>query len=118
MARDLALLGIGDWGKNLARCFDALQALAAVVDPGSPQSARDELRARHPEVSFRASVADVLTDPTIARVAIATPAATHFELAEAALRHDKHVFVEKPLCLRAEDAQRLVQLADERGLTL
>jgi UDP-2-acetamido-3-amino-2,3-dideoxy-glucuronate N-acetyltransferase len=118
MARDLALLGIGDWGKNLARCFDALQALAAVVDPGSPQSARDELRARHPEVSFRASVADVLTDPTIARVAIATPAATHFELAEAALRHDKHVFVEKPLCLRAEEAQRLVQLADERGLTL
>lgn len=118
MARDLALLGIGDWGKNLARCFDALGALAALVDPGSPQSARDELRARHPEATFRPSVADVLTDPTIGRVAIATPAATHFELAEAALQHGKHVFVEKPLCLRPEEAQRLVQLADDRGLTL
>jgi UDP-2-acetamido-3-amino-2,3-dideoxy-glucuronate N-acetyltransferase len=118
MARDLALLGIGDWGRNLARCLDALEALAALVDPGKSKSARDELIARHPKASFRASVADVLKDPTITRVAIATPAATHFELAEAALQHDKHVFVEKPLCLRPEQAQRLVQLADDRGLTL
>lgn len=118
MARDLALLGIGAWGKNLARCFDALDALAAVVDPGNPPSARAELQARHPRAAFRASVADVLTDPAITRVAIATPAATHFELAEAALQHGKHVFVEKPLCLRPEEAERLVQLADERGLTL
>jgi UDP-2-acetamido-3-amino-2,3-dideoxy-glucuronate N-acetyltransferase len=118
MARDLALLGIGDWGQNLARCFDALEALAALVDPGKPKSARDELIARHPKASFRVSVADVLTDPTITRVAIATPAATHFELAEAALQHGKHVFVEKPLCLRPEQAERLGKLADERGLTL
>ena len=118
MARDLALLGIGAWGKNLARCFDALDALTAVVDPGSPPSARAELQARHPRAAFRASVADVLTDPAITRVAIATPAATHFELAETALQHGKHVFVEKPLCLRPEEAERLVQLANERDLTL
>lgn len=118
MARDLALLGVGDWGKNLARCFDALEALAALVDPGASESARDELRARHPQARFGTSVADVLRDPTIARVAIATPAATHFELAEAALQHGKHVFVEKPLCLGPEQARRLVQLADDRGLTL
>jgi UDP-2-acetamido-3-amino-2,3-dideoxy-glucuronate N-acetyltransferase len=118
MARDLALLGVGDWGKNLARCFDALQALNALVDPGIPPSVRDELRTRYPEASFRPSVADVLTDPRITRVAIATPAASHFELAEAALRHGKHVFVEKPLCLRAEEAQVLVRLAEERGLIL
>jgi UDP-2-acetamido-3-amino-2,3-dideoxy-glucuronate N-acetyltransferase len=118
MARDLALLGVGNWGKNLARCFDALGALAALVDPGSSESARDELRARHPQAPFRASLADVLNDATITRVAIATPAATHFELAEAALRHGKHVFVEKPLCLRPEEALQLVQLANDRGLTL
>jgi UDP-2-acetamido-3-amino-2,3-dideoxy-glucuronate N-acetyltransferase len=118
MARDLALLGVGNWGKNLARCFDALEALAALVDPGSPESARDELRARHPQAPFRASLADVLNDATIKRVAIATPAATHFELAAAALRHGKHVFVEKPLCLRPEEARQLVQLAIDRGLTL
>jgi UDP-2-acetamido-3-amino-2,3-dideoxy-glucuronate N-acetyltransferase len=118
MSRDLALLGVGDWGKNLARCFDALQVLAALVDPGIPESGREVLRARYPAARFRASVADVLSDPSIARVAIATPAATHFELAEAALLHDKHVFVEKPLCLGPEQAQRLVQLAADRGLTL
>jgi UDP-2-acetamido-3-amino-2,3-dideoxy-glucuronate N-acetyltransferase len=118
MSRDLALLGVGDWGKNLARCFDALEVLSVLVDPGASETARDELRARHPQARFSTSVADVLRDPTIARVAIATPAATHFELAEAALQHGKHVFVEKPLCLGPEQARRLVQLADERGLTL
>jgi UDP-2-acetamido-3-amino-2,3-dideoxy-glucuronate N-acetyltransferase len=118
MSRDLALLGVGDWGKNLARCFDALEALSALVDPGASESARDELRARHPLARFGTSLADVLSDPTITRVAIATPAATHFELAEAALQHGKHVFVEKPLCLGPAQARRLVQLADDRGLTL
>lgn len=62
--------------------------------------------------------AAVLKSAAVRKVAIATPSATHFELARAALLADKDVFVEKPFCLRLEDAEALVQLASARERTL
>jgi UDP-2-acetamido-3-amino-2,3-dideoxy-glucuronate N-acetyltransferase len=101
---------------NLARTFSALGALGVVCDPS--QAALAVVRQRHPHVKTTASYADVLGDPGVSSVAIAAPAARHFELAEAALRAGKHVFVEKPLCLRLDDAALLVQLANSLGKTL
>lgn len=117
MARDLALIGTGAWGKNLARCFDGLGVLGALVDGGLSEDRRRELEARYPSAPFRSS-SEVLADERIERVAIATPAASHFELARRALEHGKHVFVEKPLCLRPEHATELTTLAAERKRTL
>lgn len=115
MARDrnLALIGTGAWGKNLARAFHELGALGALVDDGQSQAARAELQAKHPQARW-CSLTEVLSDPRISQVAIATPAASHFELAHAALAADKHVFVEKPLCLQQEQAKTLIALAEQR----
>jgi UDP-2-acetamido-3-amino-2,3-dideoxy-glucuronate N-acetyltransferase len=111
--RDLALIGTGAWGKNLARAFDEVGALGALVDDGPSAEARRELQQRHPAAPFR-TFSEVLSDPRIDKVAIATPAASHFELAHAALAAGKHVFVEKPLCLRHEQAKTLIALGERQ----
>jgi UDP-2-acetamido-3-amino-2,3-dideoxy-glucuronate N-acetyltransferase len=114
--RDLALIGAGHWGSNLARSFDALGALSVVCDHSA--AALERIRQRHPRTRTTASYAEVLADGAIRKVAIATPAAQRFELVEAALEAGKDVYVEKPLCLRLDHAQALVKLADNLGKTL
>ncbi len=114
--RDVALIGAGHWGKNLARSFDALGALGVVCE-ASP-AAVDAIKKQYPEVRTTSSYAEVLADTSITKVAIAAPAALHFELAEAALKAGKDVYVEKPLCLRLDHAETLVKLADSLGKTL
>ena len=61
---------------------------------------------------------ELLEDPEVEAVVVATPVVTHAELARRALLAGKHVFVEKPMALGAEDAEELVALAEERGLVL
>lgn len=114
--RDLGLIGAGQWGLNLARSFDALGALAMVCDPS--ERARSAVAERHPRARLTSSFAEVLAEPRISKVAIATPASLRFELVEAALEAGKDVFVEKPLCLRLDHARALVELAESLGRTL
>ena len=61
---------------------------------------------------------DVLADPDVEAVVIATPISTHHALAVAALRAGKHVFVEKPIAASVAEAEELVELAEAAGLTL
>lgn len=117
-SRDLALIGAGDWGKHLLRCFDSLGALARIVVAEQDAASLEPLRARHPHVRSGTSLSEALADPRIRKLAIATPSVTHFELARAALEAGKDVFVEKPLCLHASQAQELLVLAEARGCTL
>jgi UDP-2-acetamido-3-amino-2,3-dideoxy-glucuronate N-acetyltransferase len=114
--RDLALIGAGHWGKNLARSFDALGALGVVCE-ASP-TAVEAIQKQYPSVRTTSSYAEVLADTSITKVAIAAPAALHYELAEAALKAGKDVYVEKPLCLRLDHAEALVKLADSTGKVL
>ncbi|HKY36987.1 MAG TPA: Gfo/Idh/MocA family oxidoreductase [Polyangiaceae bacterium] len=114
--RDLALLGAGHWGKNLARSFDGLGALGVVCE--ASEAALESIRRQYPQVRTTSSYAEVLADPKINKVAIAAPAALHYELAEAALKAGKDVYVEKPLCLRLEHAEALVKLAGSSGKVL
>jgi UDP-2-acetamido-3-amino-2,3-dideoxy-glucuronate N-acetyltransferase len=108
----VALLGLGPWGRNLLRVLDELGALAAAFDPDPTALARA------PAALRAASVAAIFADPAIDAVAIAAPAALHFELARAALEAGKDVFVEKPLCLDAREGEELVRQAERRGRVL
>lgn len=103
----LALVGCGRWGANLARNFAQLGALAAICDHDKDLAANAARRHGVPVRLFT----DVLADPNITAVAIATPAATHALLAREAILAGKHVFVEKPLALNVEEARALVDLA-------
>jgi len=112
----VAVVGTGHWGKNLARNFHALGALAAICETDA--AARAAQSALYPEAVALDSIDAALADPTVAAVAIATPAATHGALVSKALTAGKHVFVEKPLCLDVAEGAALGKQAAEDGLTL
>lgn len=107
--RDLALIGAGYWGKNLARNFHALGALHTLADLSS--TILGTYGAEYADVRKTQSIDQVWSDPAITRVAIAAPAVLHYQLAKTALLAGKDVFVEKPLCLDPVEAQELIDLA-------
>ena len=112
--RNVAVIGVGYWGRNLARNFAQLGALAAIVDPDG-DAAREVATATGAEVRVLEAV---LADPAIEAVVIATRAETHFEIARNALEAGKHVFVEKPLVLEQAHADSLIALAQRLGRVL
>jgi UDP-2-acetamido-3-amino-2,3-dideoxy-glucuronate N-acetyltransferase len=105
----IASIGAGYWGKNLVRNFASLGALSSVCE--SNHRLWGDLAAAYPEIRVTDSVEEVLSDSGIDAVAIATPAETHADLVRRALLAGKDVFVEKPLCLHAEEGRRLAALA-------
>jgi UDP-2-acetamido-3-amino-2,3-dideoxy-glucuronate N-acetyltransferase len=115
-SRQVALIGAGYWGRNLARNLNTLGALRMICD--ADHRVLDSYGPEYQEVVRTTDFRGVLADPGILRVAIAAPAAMHFELARAALLADKDVFVEKPLCLKVAEAEELVALANSRGRVL
>ena len=116
IARDLALIGAGYWGKNLARNFNSLGALHTLCDES--RATLDSYQAEFAGVRKVLNFTEVLAEPQIKKMAIAAPAALHYELVRAALLADKDVFVEKPLCLDVRQGEELTRLASAAGRIL
>ena len=112
----VAHAGLGYWGPNLARAFSELADLRWLCDL-SPDLL-DEASARHPQARTTTSFEEVLADPEVDAVVIATPVVTHYELAKQALTAGKHVFVEKPQAQTTAEAEELFGLAQQQGLVL
>jgi predicted dehydrogenase len=111
----IGVIGAGAWGKNLIRNFHSLGVLTGVADPS--ETARAALGKEYPDLSFFDS-SEKLIASGVDGVAIATPVPTHGKVAEAALNAGKHVFVEKPMTMGVDEAERLVRAADERKRVL
>jgi predicted dehydrogenase len=107
--------GLGYWGPNLARNFGDLAELRWVCDL-SPDLLSEAAR-RHPGTRTTTDFDELLVDPEVDAVSIATPVVTHYDLAKRALLAGKHVFVEKPPAQSSSEVEELVALAEERGLT-
>jgi predicted dehydrogenase len=103
----VAVLGAGAWGIHHVRVFSGQPGaeLRWVCDRDS--GALERARRINPGIRTTAELAEVLADPEVDAVVVATPAPTHAELAERALRADKHVLVEKPLALSYAEALRV-----------
>jgi len=112
---NVAVVGSGYWGRNLVRNFHELGVLGAVCD--TQQKVLDEARQKYGVRTVRI-LDEILSDPTVDAVVIATPAVLHFEFVKRSLLGNKDVFVEKPLALRAEEARELVDLAHARDRIL
>ena len=112
----VALLGYGYWGKNLARNLYEMGVLKTVCDPSG--KARERFQEQISSVAVEASMDNVLQDPNLKAIVLATPAETHFRLAAEAMRNGKDVFVEKPLALRAAEGVELCNLARKLGRIL
>src|SRR5262249_46355738 len=76
------------------------------------------VESKYPRVALTTDYNEVLENPVIDAVAIATPVATHYAFARKALEHGKHVLVEKPLAASVAEAENLVETADRQGLVL
>jgi len=113
---DLALVGAGYWGKNLARNFNDLGALHTICD--SNPEILETYQEGYESVSKVSDYDWVLSQSEISKVAIAAPAALHYRLAMAALSAGKDVYVEKPICLDRDEAVRLKDFASEQGRIL
>jgi len=115
-APHVALVGFGYWGKNVARNLDQLGHLASICDTGGEASTR--AKRAHPEIPTTSRYEEILADEHIEGVALAVPAAQHYDFAKRAIEAGKDVFVEKPLALRVPEAEELVQLAAEHQRVL
>jgi UDP-2-acetamido-3-amino-2,3-dideoxy-glucuronate N-acetyltransferase len=112
----LAVVGAGYWGVNLIRVFNRMRVLGCICDFNVQRL--QCLAEEYPDVPVEASYEAVLNDQSVDAVVIATPAETHYGLAKRALLAGKDVFVEKPMTLRADEAEELTLLAESRARIL
>lgn len=107
----IGVVGLGYWGPNLARNFDRLPGaqLAYCCDLSDANLAK--AKAQFPDTITTTDVDLLLSDPTLDAMVVATSVPTHHELGRRALQAGKHVLIEKPMALRAADAEELVALA-------
>jgi predicted dehydrogenase len=109
----IGVVGLGYWGPNLARNFAAIGGcgLAWCCDPS--EDARHRAAQQFPSAQVTAELDDLLGDPTLDAIALATPVPTHAPLAGRVLRAGKHCFVEKPLAQTVADAESAAAAAAE-----
>jgi predicted dehydrogenase len=113
----LGVIGLGWFGGELTKAA-ATTGLATVTSCYSRSEDRRQAFADAHGVPPASSLEDLLDDPAIDGVFIATPHTTHVELIERAAAADKHVFVEKPLALTVADARRAIEATERAGVTL
>lgn len=113
-----AVVGLGYWGPNLARNLQDLSAAELVAMCDSREEVLQAAGARYPHTRLSRDFEEIIDDPDIEAVVLATPVSTHYALATAALDARKHVFVEKPLAASSSEALDLIDRAASHGLTL
>jgi predicted dehydrogenase len=112
----IAQAGVGRWGSNLVRNFSELADLTWIAEVD--ESKHEQLARRFPQARVTADFGDLLADPDLDAVVVATPVPTHYELSKRALEAGKHVFVEKPPAMHAAEMDELVKLSEAHGLVL
>jgi len=113
MSIDVAVIGCGYWGRNLIRNFEAADSLNLVAVCDVMQERVEEIQKEYPQVLISTDLETVMSDRTIDAVAIATPISTHFLLARKTLLNNKHVYLEKPMAMKSDEARELLDLSKE-----
>jgi predicted dehydrogenase len=108
----VGVVGLGYWGPNLARNFAAIEGCELSWLCDASEQARSKLADLFPGVRATANLDDLLGDPELDAVVLATPVPTHARLAVQVAQAGKHCFVEKPLATTVADAQRAVDAAE------
>jgi len=109
----IGVVGLGYWGPNLARNFDRLAGVELAWLCDEEADRRERQGSAFPDARVTPDLDELLADPDLDAVAVATPVPTHAALAERVLAAGKHCFVEKPLAQTVADAERVVDAAAE-----
>ncbi len=114
----IGVVGLGYWGPNLARNFHNLNGceLAAVCDLDSNRLAH--IQSLYSGVRGETDFNDLLADPGLDAMAIATSVKSHYTLAKASLLAGKHVLIEKPIASSSQQSEELIEIAREKALVL
>ncbi len=114
----LAILGVGNWGKNHLKTAASLLPHENIVvyDPGSKTKAT--VQAISDKIRIYDSLDEIINDPEINTAIVATPAQTHYFVAKSLLEAGKHVLVEKPITLYSKEADNLVHIAEKKNVKL
>ena len=102
--KNLAIVGIGYWGKKLVSEFSKIANIKFCYSQGNTSNI-NWIHRNYPKVNFCKNFQDILNDPTIDGVIIASPIDTHFEYALKSLKSKKHVFIEKPISTNKNQGQ-------------
>ena len=115
---NVAVVGVGGWGKNLARNYFQIPDCSLKYICDLNRDRLEGLQRQLPGTAITTRFQDLVTDPDLQAVVIATTASTHYALCKAALRAGKDVFVEKPFVLEVPQADELVRIAEQEGRML
>lgn len=115
---NIVVIGYGYWGPNLVRNIyeNSKTKLTYIID-NNPKT-HDKIILQYPGVKIVSNIEEIITNPDIDAVVIATPVSTHFDIAYLALSNGKHVFVEKPISNSISSAEKLVKIANQNQLIL
>ncbi|BCS54979.1 Gfo/Idh/MocA family protein [Geobacter sp. SVR] len=114
---NVAVAGYGYWGPNLVRNIQDTGEACVVACCDASQDRLKQVSAKYPSVTTTTRYEDLLKNPAIDAIAIATPVATHYQFARKALENGKHVLLEKPATSSTAEAEKLVDLAEKHKLT-
>jgi predicted dehydrogenase len=115
---NIGIIGFGYWGPNLVRNFNAAADCKLIAVADQLDARLLALNKIFPSVKGLKSGEDILNNPGIDAVVIATPVHTHYNLAKIALNNGKHVLLEKPMTSSVVEAVELIELAEKKGLLL
>ena len=114
----IGVIGYGYWGPNLVRNFMSNPSTRVVCVCDRAPARLEKVKALYPSVKITTLPEELIADSLIDAVVIATPVVGHFDLAMAALKAGKHVFVEKPMTTTSVQSLQLIEEAARRKLTL
>jgi len=114
----IGVIGCGYWGPNLIRNFHNHPdvRLKTIADLDTERLAR--VGGLYPTVQLTKSHGDIIADPQIDAVVVATPVSSHYELGRAVLDAGKHLFVEKPMAASAVECRHMIEIADRQNLQI
>jgi len=115
---NVAVIGCGYWGPNLIRNFRSLPDCNLVAICDTKQERLSHMRNMYPGTKVTSDYREVIEDPDIHAIAVATPVNSHYDLANEALLAGKHTFIEKPMALSSAECRELVELGENKNLTV
>jgi predicted dehydrogenase len=115
---NFGVIGYGYWGPNVVRNLTSLEGCQLLAVADKSPTARKRVQKAYPGIKVTPDASEVISSAEIDAVAVVTPVWTHYELAKAALENGKHIFVEKPFTFTAEEAEKLINLAERKNLKI
>ena len=118
MVVKVGVIGCGYWGPNLIRNFSQIETTDMYYICDLDEKETDSIKKAYPSVKATKDCQEMIEDPQVDAVVIATPVASHFKLAKESLLNNKHVLVEKPMTTSTKEAKDLIEIAKEKNRIL